>query len=141
MSNSNLIDELFRTVEAIGVDNTLKTLRQAQFQEVKFDDKRVEAVVTLVSKKTSVPAYEILFGVGRKNERKYAIGFCAFYLHSPSFFNIDMEIVTDFLKKDQNLLYKYSKLVQKLNPNHTNDKKFFDWKRELDSEVNKHAKK
>ena len=76
---SSLIDVLFSTVEKIGVDSTKKLLLSAQEEPIKFEDKTVEKVVTTVAEQFRLPLHEIIYGVGRSNNRKYAIGFCVFY--------------------------------------------------------------
>ncbi len=131
--SSSLMDETFRCVEAIGYDKTVDALKKAQHQEIKFEDKRVEKVVEAVAKKMGVAVHEILYGNGRKNERKYAIGFCSHYLHSPEFFNIDMPLVAQFLNRENpTVCYLYAKHITKLNPNHVSDKHFYEMKKEFD---------
>lgn len=140
-NSATLLDAAFRCVDAIGYEKTLDVLNQAQFQEIKFDNKIVEKVVTLVAKKTGVTVYEILFGSGRKNERKYAIGFCAYYLHSSEFFNIEMVEVGALLMRIENSCYKYAKMVTRLKPGYVSDKKFLEIKKELDVELAKESSK
>jgi hypothetical protein len=142
MSNpATVLDEAFRCVEAIGYENTVEILKKAQSREIKFENKIAEKVITLVAEKTGISVYEILHGNGRKNERKYAIGFCALYLHSPEYFNIDIPEVAALLLKDESSCYRYSKMVTRIKPICTSDKKFLEIKIELDTELAAHAKK
>lgn len=137
MSNSKLLDEVFLAVEAIGIDKTIEALKRVQFQEVVIDDKRVKTVLDIISEKLNVPIYEILYGNGRKNERKMAIGFCAYYLHSSEFYGIDMSVVKDHLKRDLITCYQHSKLITKLKPSLVSDKHFFDIKMFVDDYLTK----
>jgi hypothetical protein len=130
---SHVLDEAVRTVEKIGYDKTIELLQKAQQGEVSFEDKKVEKVIELVAKSVNISAYEILNGNGRKNERKYAIGFCAYYLHHAQFFSMDMDLVKDHLQKDITTCYTYSNLIKKLNPNHFSTKLFYSMKVELDT--------
>lgn len=141
MSYTVLLDELFKCIDKIGYSKTLDSLQKAQFEKIKFSDKRAEFVVKLVAEKTKVPPFEIMYGLGRKNDRRVAIGLCAYYLHYPEWFNIDIELVTQFLNKSPVLCYKYSRQVCKLNPAHSSDKKYIQIKDDCDKEIRKEIKK
>ena len=132
---STVIDAAYHCVSKIGEAKTLELLQGAQFN-VDISDERVLKVLDSVSEITNIPIHEILFGSGRKNERKYAIGFCAHYLHSPEYYNMDMEQVKDFLcKNDVVICYKYAKLIGKISPTHISDKQMHEWKKQLDTKL------
>jgi uncharacterized membrane protein YkgB len=82
-----------------------------------------------------------MYGLGRKNERRIAIGLCAYYLHYAEWFNVEIEKVTEFLNKSVVLCYKYSRQVCKLNPAHSSDQKYIKIKEDCDREVKKEIKK
>lgn len=131
MSSPDLFNQLLRTVEAIGIDQTDAVLKQAEYQEVKLANKHVEFVVATVANGFGIPIHEIVVGNGRKNDRKYAIGFAAYYLHF--IYNYTMDEVKDFLKKDVTLCHKYLKLVQKLSDRHISDKNYLELKKQFDT--------
>jgi hypothetical protein len=131
MSTPDLFNQLLRTTEAIGVEKTFTVLKEAEFQEIKFDNEHAEFVITEVAKAFGVPIHEIIYGNGRKNERKYAIGFSAYYLHHEYGYHMDNQ-VKDFLKKDITLCHKYCKLINKLNPRHIHDQRYIEIKDKLD---------
>lgn len=127
----DVFNQLLRTVEAIGNERTFEILKEAEFQEIKFDNDDAEFVTTKVATAFGIPLHEIIYGFGRKNERKYAIGFCAYYLHYNFGYNMEKDIQY-LLKKDLTLCHKYCKLITKLNPRHVHDKKYMDIKDQLD---------
>jgi hypothetical protein len=134
---SQLTDELCLVVEAIGSDAAMAGLKKLRFQDIKFEDDRVKHVVELVSKEMGIPVFEILFGNGRKNDRKVAIGFCTYYLHSPEFYNMDMELVKDHLNKGIIICYKYAKMITRLNPKIVADRSFHEHKQHFDKTFKK----
>jgi len=130
LHGANLLSQLFQTVEAVGIDKTVEVLKSAQYQEIKFADPDVEFVVTQVAIHFDIPSHEIVYGNGRKNDRKLAIGFCAHYLQTVYARNMDE--VKDHIKKDLSLCWKYAKLITKLSPRHHTDRKYLEIKDKLD---------
>lgn len=127
---ATLIDQLFRTVEEIGIPNTMSILKNAQFDKIEFDDSKVEKVVRRVAEHFNIPIYEIIFGNGRLNDRKYAIGFSAYYLRHCH--DYSMEEVSQLLKKEVTLCHKYCKLILQLNDKFRSDEKYKEIKKKLD---------
>lgn len=132
----DVFNQLLRTVEAIGNERTFELLKDAEFQEVVIDNEDAKFVIENVGDAFDIPISEIIYGYGRKNERKYAIGFCAFYLHYGYGYNMEKDIQY-FLKKDLTLCHKYSKLITKLNPKHVHDRKYIEIKDRLDDILKK----
>ncbi len=126
-------------IEQYGIDGAVKRLNASLSQEVKFDNDDVELVLVTISEKLNIPVAEIIFGNGRKNERKYAIGFCAFYLRNH--FHYPTEQIIAFLKKDESICHKYTRLISQLNPHHSHDKKYCELKKEFDTLLPKKSKK
>ncbi len=135
MITSQLLDEVLRCVGNIGYEATLEGVRKLQSQTITFSDERVNKVVMLVCEEINISTHEIVYGSGRKNERKFAIGLCAYLLHSEEFFDIPMNDVADFLGKEAQLLYKHSKIVQRLRPNNTVDKKYLEIKTSVEQRL------
>lgn len=136
---SVLIDQLFKTVEAIGIENTRSMLKNAQFEKVEFYDSTVETVVRTVCEHFDIPIQEIIFGNGRLNDRKHAIGFSVLYLKDT--YEYDMNSIAEFLKKDIGLCHKYRKLVFQLNDKFKSDAKYKSIKHALDQIFCKKVKK
>jgi hypothetical protein len=132
---SSLIDQLFKTVETIGYENTDRLLKSAQFEEIKFLDPIIENVVVNVAKEFNIPAYEIVYGNGRANDRKIAIGFCAHYLKTV--FKYERDVIADHIKTHTSLVSRYAGLIQKLNRFHQSDKKYLAIKETLDKTFTK----
>jgi hypothetical protein len=127
----DVLNQLLRTVEAIGIERTFDILKIAELGDIEFNNVHARFVITTVSNAFGIAVHEIVYGTGRKNERKYAIGFCAYYLHVHYDFNMQTD-VSHFLNKDVTLCYKYCKPILKLNSNHVSDKKHCEIKEKLD---------
>lgn len=127
---TDLINQLFRTVEVLGLEKTHTVLVEAMTEKVVFTDKKVEYVVTTICGHFNVPVAEVIYGNGRKNDRKYVIAFCSYYLFE--IYKYDIEAVSANLKKDVTLCHKYKKMIRTLNDHHVSDRKYLNFKKELD---------
>lgn len=140
MSNTSaLIDELFKCVEAIGYEETYILLQKGQHPDTEFSEPKVKFIVESVSKKMGVSVNEIMYGNGRKNERKMAIGFCCYYLRELA--GMDMAVIAGMLNKNYVVCYDSAKKVKGLNKDHSSDKNFVEIKEELDKIISKYLKK
>jgi hypothetical protein len=133
--SSSLIDQLFRTVETIGVEQTEKILQEAQFRGIVFANKHVEFVVKTVAKGFEIPVHEIYYGNGRKNDRKWAIGFCVHYLSLE--FKYSTEEIAEFINKDFSSCHKYGNLIKTINPKNMAETKFYELKQQFDIQIQK----
>lgn len=136
--SSSLIDQLFRTVETIGIERTDQILQEAQFKGIVYTNKDVEFVVKTIAKGFQIPEHEIYFGIGRKNDRKWAIGFCVHYL--TVVFEYETDDVADFINKEFSLCHKYSKLVDEINPKHYVEARYAELKTRFDLQITKPKK-
>ena len=127
---SLLMDQLFKTVENIGVQKTITILRKAQYEKIKFDDVQAAKVVKHVAEHFKIPIYEIVFGNGRLNERKHAIGFAAYYLRYS--YDYTMDEVAKSLKTELTLCHKYCRIIASLNENYKSDEKYISIRNKLD---------
>lgn len=128
---TSLIDKVFLAVEKVGMCKVDEALSALIAPSVSFDDERVQEILTVISEKMDIPIHEIIYGVGRKNERKMAIGFGSHYLES--ILKIPPDEITKYLNKHISICYRYSKKVRQLNPSHLADQKFCEIKQELDN--------
>lgn len=142
MANSSaLIDELFKCVEAIGCEETFILLQKGQHPNTDFSNEKIKTVVEAVAKKLNISVNEIMYGNGRKNERKMAIGFCCYYLNNKNFLGMDMNYVAEQLNKNYVVCYDSAKKIKDLNSAHVSDKRFVEIKEELDKLIAKSIKK
>lgn len=112
MHYPDLSNQLLRTAAKLGYDKTFEILQAAEYAGVPFTNKNVEFVITTIGEQMNLPNHEIIFGIGRKNDRKYAIGFAAHYLENK--YKYSKEDVAKFLNKDVSTCVKYANLIKKL---------------------------
>ena len=117
-------------IDTIGAEPVATALKAAMSGDVCFDNPLVELVVTTVARKTEIPVCEIINGSGRRNDRRFAIGFCAFYLKD--IYHFTPEQIETYLKKDISICSKYAKAVRTLSPKLITDKKYIEYKEYLD---------
>ena len=126
--SSKIFDELFNTIGAIGVDNTLNYLKEAK---LKFNEENdIEYIINTISSVTSVKKERILYGVDRNDDRKIAISLCVFFLKKE--YNYSFNDLEKILKKDKSTVCKYFSLVE----NATNTSKS-----DLEKKISEHKKK
>ncbi len=137
---ARLIEIAFLAVDKLGIDKTIRTLQGEIKKVVSLQNSDAYFIVSAVSEMLDIPEDEIFHGTGRKNERRIAVGFCAYFLHY--IYKYDMEEVRFMLRKENEwTLYKYSKLIEELNPQHNSDKKFIQIKELLLTRVQGHIKR
>lgn len=129
MSELNLHEKFLVVVEALGRTRVNELFDSALSGTVEFDNPDVQKIVLTISDKMCIAAYEIIYGNGRKNERKIAIGFCGYYLMKIHDFTLEES--AEYLKKDVSNLHKCIKVVSNLNPRHLSDKKYCELREEL----------
>jgi hypothetical protein len=105
----------------------------AEVKKSYADNIHSKFVLEIISQSLKITIKEIMYGTGRKNARAYAIGFACYYLHYV--FKYDMDEVKYMVNKNVWVCYKYSDKIKQLNPNHTSDRKYLDYRNELDKQV------
>jgi len=118
----DLLSEVFRSVEIMGVQSTVKCLQDARFNSMTLNDKRIEYILKEVSVETGVKIERIINGTDKTDERKIAVALCVFFIkrelhHSYS----DMKKI---LKKDEAALSRYFTMVK--NVDLENPRGYFD---------------
>lgn len=122
---------LFSALLALrGEEGTCKILKAALTPEIKFDDQIVENIVRTICSKFSITVEELIYGTGRKNDRKMAIGFCTYYLHESQ--KLVVVEIADILKKEESICRKAMRNMQQLNVKHVFDQHYIHFKNELD---------
>lgn len=126
----DLYNVVQRSINIVGIEKTIINVTNGLKKENMAEYPCFLTVITEVGKTLDITTKEILYGTGRRNERHYAIGFCAYYLRY--IYKCKMEIVTILLEKDESVCYKYSRMIQKLKPQHSADLRYIRFKEALD---------
>lgn len=132
-----LVECVLLSIDEIGIARTILNIEAGRKKLVLIGNVHSTVVLQNVSKEFNIEVDEILKGTGRRNDRLYAIGFCAYYLHH--IFGYEMEDVVIMLDKDISVCYKYSKVVKNLSPRHSSTKKYLTIKNQLDPILTKLA--
>ena len=126
-TESNLIHELFKSVEVLGVDATTNALKVARSNTLTLQDKRIEFVIKMVSSHFMQPVEEIILSHNKSNKRMLALKFAIYYLYEVFDFSYtDLKI---FFRRDKSLLSRSTKELKKMfdeNSNIQNIKNKFD---------------
>jgi hypothetical protein len=108
----SLVDELLSTIEAIGVENTIKTLKKAKSSSLILKDMNIDFILDAVSDVTGVTRDRILHGNDRSDERKIAIALAVYFIKDE--FLYSYADIKKIFNKDQAQLYRYYALVDKI---------------------------
>lgn len=95
-------------------------------------------VLQIVAQTFQIPVDEIRSGVTRKNERRDAIGFCAYLLNKE--FGYSVEQIGWMLNRSPWIVYKYAGLVKKLKADRAADRKYINWKKLFCGKIEKYKK-
>lgn len=104
-----VFDELLTTLEVIGVDNTIKTLKEAKTKSI-LQNYDIDFVLNSVSSITKVESERILYGTDRTDERKMALALCIYYIKNECDYTyIDLKRI---FNKDESALWRYYSMVE-----------------------------
>jgi hypothetical protein len=123
---SNVFLEMSKTIEHLGVDETiglLKTSRQ-KFSTLTEQQKESSQIIVQIVCDCFHISISDFYSATRKNNRRYAIGITAMILTDDE--GIDISDVSYLLKKPINLISLYRKEAKELNPNHKSDIKILE---------------
>lgn len=129
------LNEFIASVDELGASRTASALREERKKNFFQNNEDVQFILSIISKSFKIPIKEITDGVGRKNDRHFAIGFCVYYLNTV--FGHDIDLVAYMLKKSTTICYKYSRHVEALSSTSKPDKKYIDRKKRLDLKLEK----
>jgi hypothetical protein len=108
--SSQIFDELLTTVEIIGVDATIQTLKDAKSNSLILNDINIDFIITSVSSITNVSKERIINGVDRNDERKIAISLCVFFIKNE--FSYTYSEIKNIFNKGESALSRYNTLVE-----------------------------
>ena len=60
--SNQILDELFETVEVIGIEKTIKTLQEAKMGSLLKQDVNIDFILNAISELSGVPKQKILYG-------------------------------------------------------------------------------
>jgi hypothetical protein len=78
--SSQVFDELLTTIEIIGLDKTIQTLKDVKANSLILNDMNIDFIITSVSNITNVQKDRILNGADRNDDRKIAISLCVYFI-------------------------------------------------------------
>lgn len=91
---NKLIDELYQSVKALGVDMVTDVLKKARSENLSINDPNIDFVVNAVTSKFRITTEEMIFSQNKSNKRQLAIAFCVFYLHNSFGYNFsDLKLI------------------------------------------------
>jgi hypothetical protein len=126
-TETDLIQELLKSVETLGIDATTNVLKMARTNSLTLQDKRVEFVLNMVSQNYIFPIEEIINSHSKSNRRVLALKFSIYYLYEV--FDISFGELKLIFKRDKSLLSRSAKEIRemiKTNPSILNVKNRFD---------------
>jgi hypothetical protein len=106
-NETDLIQELLKSVEVLGVDATTNALKVARSNSLTLQDKRVEFVLNMVSSNYSILIEEIINSHSKSTRRMLALKFCIYYLYEV--FDISFGDLKLIFKRDKSLLSRSTK--------------------------------
>ena len=125
-----VFDELMTTLEVIGVDNTIKTLKEAKTKSI-LKDYDVSFLVSAISEITKVESDRILFGIDRSDDRKMALAMCIYYVKTEC--SCTYQDLKKIFSKDESALWRYYTIVDSLpeKPKTEFDKKLVSYTKKM----------
>jgi hypothetical protein len=117
-TETDLIQELLKSVEVLGVDATTSVLKVARTNTLTLQDKRVEFVLKMVSSHYMQPIEEIINSHNKSVKRMLALKFSIFYLYDAFEFSFtDLKML---FKRDKSLLSRSTKEIKEMVVNNSN---------------------
>lgn len=107
---NKILDELFITVESVGINTTIKALKFARENGV--EDTKANYIINLISSITNVPTDRILSGTDRTDERKISLSLSIYFIKEHCDYSYPQ--LKKIFMKDLSALHKYYSLVEKL---------------------------
>lgn len=111
---SSLIDELFNTVEALGVKKTLEVLKNSKQQNLTLQDERVDFILNTISKLYNISVEDILLSNDR-GKRIFALKFLIYYLRESFYMNF--QEIAKLIKKSTSYVFKKHQEMKEIKKN------------------------
>jgi chromosomal replication initiation ATPase DnaA len=104
---NKIIDELFLTVESVGINTTIKALKFAR--DNGMEDSKANYIINLVSSITNVDTDRILSGTDRTDERKISLSLSIYFIKN--YCDLSFPELKKIFLKDLSALHKYYSIV------------------------------
>jgi len=128
--SSQVFDELLTTIEVIGLDKTIQTLKDVKANSLILNDMNIDFIITSVSSITNVQKDRILNGADRNDDRKIAISLCVYFIKTK---------VTNTYSEIKNIFNKGKSAMSRYNT--LNEKSPKNPKTQLDKKISEYIKK
>lgn len=129
---THIFDELFVTVESIGVEKTIKSLQEARTRMLLMSDVNIDFIINAVSEITGVSKERILKGTDRSDDRKMATSLCVHYIKNE--YKYSYADLKKIFNKDEAALYRYNGFIENMpiKPKTEFDKKLSEYCKKLE---------
>jgi hypothetical protein len=111
-TQTDLIQELLKSVEALGIDGTTNVLKVARNNSLTLQDKRVEFVLQIISQNYVITIEDIINSHSKSTRRMLALKFSIYYLYDV--FNISFGDLKLIFKRDKSLLSRSAKEMREM---------------------------
>lgn len=111
-TEKDLISELLKSVEVLGVDATTNILKVSRTNTLTLQDKRVDFILKMVSNHFLHTIDEIINSNTKSYKKALAIKFSIYYLYES--FDFSFTELKLFFKRDKSLLSRFNKEIKEL---------------------------
>jgi hypothetical protein len=111
-TQTDLIFELFKSVETLGVDATANVLKVARNNTLTLEDKRVEFVLKMVATQYGQTIDEMINSHSKSTKRMLSLKFSIYYLYE--IFDISFGDLKMIFKRDKSLLSRSTKELKEM---------------------------
>lgn len=132
----NLLEQLLKTVEGLGIDETTKLLVSGTEDSLNLSDNRVDFVLKIVSVEFKIPIPEMINSYSKSTKRKFAIMFGVYYLHGN--FGISFGDLSKLYQRDKGLLCRYFHEIKNLKNNDPSAKGLIKYRDKFDIMVSEY---
>lgn len=105
-----ILDELFSTIEVVGVEKTIKSLRDAKDSILVVEDVDINFILNTVSELTGISKERILYGKDRSDERKIAVSLSVYFVKNHFLYSYPE--IKKIFNKDASVLSRYNSYVE-----------------------------
>ena len=136
--SSRVFDELFVTLESLGVEKTIQSLKDARVSHTINDDFRCAIILKAVSEITEVSIDRIAHGTDRNDNRKIAVALAVFIMRE---YGYSYPEIRQVIPKDESALHRYKCMVKIVaKPKSEFDKKLNEYYKKIQPLVKREKK-
>lgn len=139
MNEFIVLQQLFRSIEVRGLQQTSLLLKLDEAQEIKPQLTDFEQFVLFeVTNAFRITIDDLYYKRYQRGNYKYIIGLCVYYLYNVTTLGEIQKKI--FKTKNKSLLSKYRLEVMELKPTSPENKKYLKIKKELDKKIDSYKK-